>query len=163
MLTVLAGICLSVSPTTTAYAGPKAHAKIGSISKDSEKNPAGSRIYLVTISTTQRGVQFFGTLNSAFEITDAQGQKYYGTDTFKQQSAYRQESEVEWRIEINLDGIEKPVISGYSMQYFAPDVTEPLDEKSSQCKTRQELVARNSTSKPLVVKGLSVALVGGKN
>ncbi|MFH0953059.1 MAG: hypothetical protein V1873_01885 [Verrucomicrobiota bacterium] len=146
-----------------AIAASKAHANIGSVSRNLGKDAAGKRVYLITVKTTQYGVQFFGTLKSAFEVTDSAGQKYYGTDTFKQQSGYKSRSECEWIIEVKTDEIDKPALTAYSLEYFAPDVPEPLDDKTNACKDAAELAARNKGSKALVVRGRSVSLVGGEN
>lgn len=144
-------------------ARPKVHANIGSVSRSLGKDAAGNKIFLITVKTRQYGVQFFGTLKYSFEVTDSFGQKYYGTDTFMQQRAYKRTSDCEWTIEVKTEGLDKPSITGYAIEYYAPDVPEPLDTKTSGCKDATELKTRNQNSKPLSVRGRSVTLVGGEN
>ena len=143
-----------------AIAATKAHASIGSVSRNLGKDTAGKRIYLMTIRTTQYGVDFFGTLKSAFEVTDAAGQLYYGTNTFTQQHAYKSQSDCEWILEVKTEGIDKPTLTAYSIEFYAPDVNEPLNWKTRACKDAAELATRNKNSKPLTVRGRSESLVG---
>jgi hypothetical protein len=142
-----------------AVAGTKAHASIGSVSRNPGKDTAGKRIYLMTIRTTQYGVDFFGTLKTAFEVTDGAGQLYYGTNTFTQQCAYKSQSDCEWVLELKVDSIDKPTLTAYSIEFYAPDVDEPLNWKTRSCKDAAELTARNKDSKQLTVRGRSESLV----
>lgn len=144
-------------------AGPKVSANIVSVSRNTDKDVDGNKIYLVTVKTIQRGILFFGTLKFSFEVTDSSGVKYYGANTFHQQSAHRRTSECEWTIEVKTEGLDRPSITGYAIEYYAPDVPEPLDAKTSGCKDAVELKARNQNSKPLAVRGNFVFLMGGKN
>jgi hypothetical protein len=138
-----------------AIAGTKAHASIGSVSRNLGKDTGGKRIYLMTIRTTQYGVDFSGTLKSAFEVTDSAGKLHYGTNTFTQQRAYKSKSDCEWIIEVKTDGIDKPTLTGYAIEFYAPDVADPLNWKTHACKDAAELAARNKDSKPLMIRGRS--------
>jgi hypothetical protein len=142
-----------------AMAGVKARAHIQSVSRNLAKDAAGRRIYQITVRTTQHGIDFAATLQSAFEVTDSAGQKYYGTNTFAQTTAYKSQSDSEWVIEVKTDGIDKPSLTGYAINFYAPDVAEPLSSKTSTCKNAAELAARNKDSKSLTVRERSVSLV----
>jgi hypothetical protein len=142
-----------------AIAGVKARAHIQSVSRNLGKDAAGKRIYQISVRTTQHGIDFAATLKSSFEVTDAVGQKYYGTNTFTQVTAYKSQSDCEWIIEVKTDGIDKPSLTGYAIDFYAPDVPDPLYWKTSACKDTAELAARNKDSIPLTVRERSVSLV----
>jgi hypothetical protein len=142
-----------------AIAGVKARAHIQSVNRNLGKDAGGKRIYQITVRTTQYGIDFAATLKSSFEVTDGAGQKHYGTNTATQVTAYKSQSDCEWILEVKTDGIDKPSLTGYAIDFYAPDVAEPLNWKTSACKGTAELAARNKDSKPLAVRERSVSLV----
>jgi len=159
---ILTATTLTLS-CSTAIGAPEARANIQSVTRKLEKDVTGKRVLLVTIRTTQQGVQFFGNLRYSFEITDGSGQRHFGGSNFKQASAYRSATDCEWRIDIHVEGIDKPVLTGYAIEYFAPGIQESLDTKTSSCKDATSLADRNKDSNTLGVSGRSVTVIGGRN
>jgi hypothetical protein len=153
------GYLVSVLCCPDAVAGVKARAHIQSVNRNMGKDAGGKRIYQITVHTTQSGLDFAAILQSSFEVTDGAGQKYYGTNTATQVTAYKSQSDCEWIIEVKTDGIDRPSLTGYAIDFYAPDVAEPLNWKTSTCKDTAELAARNKDSKPLTVHERSVTLV----
>ena len=141
----------------------RVHANIGQVAKRTTTDGAGHRTIKLVIRTTQSGVQFFGRLNLACEITDGAGQRYFGECVAIQDRGYDFRSECEWTCELKTEAIRNPSLSGYAVQYSAPDVSSPLDEKSFGCSAQAVLKKRNEKSKPLTVVFKAVRLVGGKD
>ena len=118
----------------------------------------GKRVYRIVVTTTQDGAQFFGTLKSSFEIKDSAGNIFYGAATSSQQCAYKSRSDCEWIIEVDVEDIDKPVVTAYAVAYYIPGLDEPLDEKTLKCKDITELAERNKDSASLPVNGKTVSL-----
>ena len=124
---------------------------------------AGNRVYVLTFQTTQYGTQFFGVFNLACEVTGKDGVKYFGTAKATQQRGYAKRTICEWEFEVKTADITAPSLTGYYVSYSAPEVEKPLDKRAFGCSSEDALTARNTGSKPLIVRAKVVRLVDGQN
>ncbi len=151
---ILALVALLFAVDQASAVSPKW--KIKGVDKGKEKDVSGKLISMAIV-VASKGPVFTGTMNVAFEVTDRTNAKRFYTKSVQEYGGSVQEYGGEGLIStrvfyLEVDGMENPALSGYSVQLFIPGQPEAADEKNFKCASKEELFTRNATSKKMAPK-----------